>query len=182
MNKDDNFVYDEELYDEEKGVLFEFKGELTGMARKYCKKNDDIRSLSQAIVIFIPLVAIILFVSTKTDYVPWWICFLFLVLIPCSLLKDKRSRAIIFPTCVMIFNDLLHSESAFDVYESCEIDNIKEILDFGEFYRIVGNYPKLSITICQKNLLCKGNIEEFEQFFAGKIKKMEKIKYTFTIF
>lgn len=58
-----------------------------------------------------------------------------------------------------------------------EICFVKKVVDEGDWYNIIFYFPhKLSCCICQKNLLVKGTIEEFEEFFEGKI--VRKIKKT----
>ena len=59
------------------------------------------------------------------------------------------------------------------------ISGIKQIEDYGDFYRIklyVVSYIgyDFDIFICQKNLLTKGTLEEFEKMFDNKIVRSEK--------
>ena len=56
--------------------------------------------------------------------------------------------------------------------ESRLINEVKSVLDYGEFYEIKFPFGRLSDKfICQKSLLSKGAIEEFEKMFQGKIKR-----------
>ena len=53
------------------------------------------------------------------------------------------------------------------------ISKVKEVRDYGEYYDIV--FPLIHLTsvfVCQKNLISKGSLEEFERVFEGKIKRM----------
>ncbi len=61
----------------------------------------------------------------------------------------------------------------FDGYEFAKhIDDVKEVGDYGEFYYIVFSRPNAEPSVlCQKDLIVKGSIEEFEKFFDGKIIK-----------
>lgn len=53
-----------------------------------------------------------------------------------------------------------------------EIENVKEVRDYGEYYALFfNNFSNYSQFVCQKNLLTKGSIEEFESLFEGKIVK-----------
>lgn len=55
------------------------------------------------------------------------------------------------------------------------VEHIKNIVDGGEFYYFYFYYPhKIIGCICQKDLITKGTIEEFEELFEGKI--VRKIK------
>ncbi|MEG1609079.1 MAG: hypothetical protein RR348_04350, partial [Clostridia bacterium] len=49
---------------------------------------------------------------------------------------------------------------------------IKKIIDVGEWYQILFYFPyKDPYFICQKDLITKGTIEDFEKLFEGKIVK-----------
>ena len=54
------------------------------------------------------------------------------------------------------------------------MEGIKEVRDFGEYYVLIfrdsGNFSQI---ICQKDLLTKGTIEQFEELFDGKIMRMQ---------
>lgn len=56
---------------------------------------------------------------------------------------------------------------------------IKQIIDYGEFYQIKLYFVahigfEFNIFICQKDLLTKGTLEEFEKMFDDKIVRSEK--------
>lgn len=54
-----------------------------------------------------------------------------------------------------------------------KIEQIKEVKEYSEYYFII--FKGLNIPphfICQKDLLTQGSLEEFENLFAEKIKKM----------
>ena len=56
--------------------------------------------------------------------------------------------------------------------EVASIDDVYKVIDYGEFYKLCFPYGKISYKfICQKDLLTKGSLEEFEELFAGKIVK-----------
>ena len=56
-------------------------------------------------------------------------------------------------------------------------EDVKKVLDYGEFYEFRFYFPWCFGVICQKDLLVEGTIEEFEQFFDGKIvRKKLKLK------
>ena len=57
--------------------------------------------------------------------------------------------------------------------ESIFLEDIKEIHDYGDFYSFMftnGQYTPHFV--CQKDLLAKGTIEDFETLFEGKIIKV----------
>ena len=50
------------------------------------------------------------------------------------------------------------------------IEDVKCVRDFGEFYELVFPFGKISEKfICQKDLLSKGTLAEFEALFGDKI-------------
>ena len=53
---------------------------------------------------------------------------------------------------------------------SRSIDDVKKVIDMGEFYDIIFYFPnQWANCICQKDLLVEGTIEEFEKLFEGLI-------------
>ena len=73
------------------------------------------------------------------------------------------------PKKIVTDNDYIISIA--DKYsDSRNINDVKLVRDFGEFYEIIFPFGKISEKfICQKNLLVKGTIEEFEALFGDKI-------------
>ncbi len=54
--------------------------------------------------------------------------------------------------------------------ETKNLSNVKKVVDMGEWYKIYFYFPyKSNLFICQKDLLVKGTIEEFEELFSDKI-------------
>ena len=50
------------------------------------------------------------------------------------------------------------------------ISKVKKVLDMGEWYYVIFKFGDISNSwICQKNLLIKGSLEEFEKLFEGKL-------------
>ena len=55
------------------------------------------------------------------------------------------------------------------------ISKVRKVLDMGEWYYVIFKYGDISNSwICQKNLLTKGTLEEFEKLFEEKV--VRKIK------
>ena len=52
-----------------------------------------------------------------------------------------------------------------------DINKIKQVVDYGEFYYVVFYMGMLFVigAMCQKNLLTKGTLEEFEAKFVDKL-------------
>ena len=54
------------------------------------------------------------------------------------------------------------------------IKSVKKVRDYGEFYELVFSpFDLLSVCVCQKSLLSKGSIKEFEELFADKLIKQD---------
>ncbi len=59
--------------------------------------------------------------------------------------------------------------------EFAKISDVKKVVDHGEFYELIFPLGKVGKKyICQKNLLTKGTLEEFESLFEGKIERKTK--------
>ena len=58
-----------------------------------------------------------------------------------------------------------------------QISNVKKVKDLGDFYYVYfGTYDTLTRFVCQKDLLTKGTLEEFEEMFAEKMTPPKKRK------
>jgi len=56
------------------------------------------------------------------------------------------------------------------------IKKVRKVLDCGEWYYVYFKFGDISNAwVCQKDLLKKGTLEDFEKIFAGKIKRKKKI-------
>ena len=56
------------------------------------------------------------------------------------------------------------------------INDVKKVIDMGEFYDIVFYSPnQWTNCICQKDLIIEGTIEEFEEMFKDKIERKYEI-------
>ena len=52
------------------------------------------------------------------------------------------------------------------------INSVTRVLDYGEWYYLLFEFDSRDIYfVCQKSLLTKGSLEEFEALFEGKIEK-----------
>ena len=52
------------------------------------------------------------------------------------------------------------------------IDSVDTVIDYGDWYHLLFNFEdRDTYFVCQKNLLTKGTLEEFEALFDGKIER-----------
>ena len=88
--------------------------------------------------------------------------------------KRKKERLSLTPKCIRVEDECIICMA--DKYtEQRFIDDVKKVYDYGEYYDLIFSFGKVSEKfICQKELLSKGSIEEFESLFEGKITRSHK--------
>jgi hypothetical protein len=154
--------------------MIEFKGELTGKAKKFLLKEQvkvqAIASSLSASIFSVPLILAAIY---------WDITMLFM-LIPLAffvvvsfLPADKKAQKEFVPKRVFVD---LKDEVIVSQCENTErfhmIDTVKRLEDYGEWYYVVFQYSDRDMCfVCQKSLLTQGSLEEFEGLFEGKIER-----------
>lgn len=158
--------------------MIEFRGYIAGAAEKHFRKKSQTlvqNSLLIGMVVFLP---IIIFIAIRIRYALLLIayCGMFaiiplLVRIP----QSKKERRSYTPKKIVI--DGKNIVCVADKYtETKRINDVKMVLDFGEFYEVVFPFGKMSEKfICQKDLLIKGSLGEFEKIFKGRIIKKKTV-------
>ena len=151
--------------------MFIFQGELSNKNQKYLlRKNKILGLIGMGILVVISAVPIILF-----SYFLHWAFSLIFVLLALMLilnlipLKDEIKYTI--PAKITIYDSTITSEGkGFNKTKS--ISMIKKIIDFGDFYHIIFNFPYKDIRfLCQKDLLKEGSLTDFEEKFKDLIIK-----------
>lgn len=154
--------------------MIEFNGYLTNSAQKHFLKRARALTrniLSISLLLLLPAIVAFSFYSNLWIILKIYcvipILFFILLYIP----KSKKEKTSIMPK--RIFTE---DEYIICITDKCEevkkICDVKKVKDFGEFYEIVFPLGKVSEKfICQKELLSKGSLEEFESMFEGKIEK-----------
>ena len=154
--------------------MIEFNGYLTGAAEKYFHKRvmDFGRMLLLIGMVFMsPLIISIAVWSQSWGVVAVYIGIYFAIPPLVSILRSKKETAAMTPKKIFVQDEYIVCATS-KWTEAKAISDAKKVRDFGEFYEIVfpiGNYSEKFI--CQKSLLCKGTIEEFEALFEGKIER-----------
>ncbi len=101
---------------------------------------------------------------------PYLLLFIVVPLICFIPSKDKR-----YNTC-KVFTDVEYIVAVLGTgrEEFKLISDVKIVNDYGEFYELIFPWEKgiNNHFICQKDLLTKGSLDEFEALFEGKIKKI----------
>ena len=156
-------------------MYIEFTGLLTGDAEKYFYKKTakfGLGIILIALALFLPgVIALGVFGSIEEILYGYLAISVFLIAFG-ILPKGKKNRISLTPKKIHTDGESITVIS--DKYaETKFIDDAKIVYDRGEFYDIVfriGNYSEKFI--CQKNLLSKGSLEEFEELFGDKLIKI----------
>ena len=82
------------------------------------------------------------------------------------------------PNRITIEDEKIVCDGSVEVeYCSKDILDVKKVLDYGSFYFIKFYFDGSTLYLCQKDLIVKGTIEEFEELFADRlVRKIRKIK------
>ncbi len=152
--------------------MIEFTGFLTGAAEKYFIQKGKVigRNLLLAGAILFAPVVIALSLQMKTLLV----LYIYLLGLAASLVisllpKSKKEQAAFTPK--RIYTDGESITTVADKYvETKFIEDVKAVYDYGAFYELTFPFGKISEKfICQKDLLTKGTLEEFESLFGDKL-------------
>lgn len=124
-----------------------------------------------SIILVIPITLAVVFDDTI-----WAIAY---IIIPALILFSvvpipKKKWDTICPTEISINDEtvIIHGET---FHQEREISQLKRIIDFGDCYKMEFVFPHKSFScLCQKNLMVKGTLEEFEERFADIIVRKAK--------
>ena len=170
--------------------MIEFDGYISGASERYMWKKArrfGIIITYIAMTIFLPFIVYLYFELKSTfgfgtleiilGYFSLYLIVPLISLIP----KSKKEKAR-FNTC-KVFTDEEYIVARLGNGEEHTrlIDEVKLVNDFEEFYEIIFPFGKKSTNfICQKKLLVKGTLAEFEKLFEGKIVKKYEWYYNIT--
>lgn len=166
--------------------MIEFKGELSKENKLYLIKRDAIGlfiiSIIMALIMGIPMLIVglvwekvFLWFSLMAFMMPIILGLsLILLIIPKSREKLANEIRPNTPIKVTIIDDIIEAEYE-EKYIEIMVSEVRKVIDVGDLYILVG-YPSRDghYWACQKNLLTKGTLEEFEELFADKL--VRKIK------
>lgn len=163
----------------------EFNGMITGKAKKFYYRKEALSWVCLIACIWfggsiiVPIAFSLMFGRfIDIDLLAYLLCMVICLIIFCTFallavfFKKYNLKKISF-NCRNLY--IFKGKRKFTV----PISGIKQIEDYGEFYRIklyVVSYvgSDFNIFICQKDLLTKGTLEEFEKMFDNKIVRSEK--------
>lgn len=155
--------------------MIEFKGYLTGSAKKgFIRKTRKFGLIGLSITV--PLVLpIIFFFGNALLHDPAFTyamlgALLVLFVFP-FIPKGKKELSATLPKRIYIDGEFIvcvaerYTDSKF-------ISDVKKVVDHGEYYELCFPFGKVSEKFfCQKDLLKRGSLREFEALFKGKIQQ-----------
>ena len=153
-----------------------FSGYLHYTTQKYLLKRIQKITAIGAVIMFLLLVIPSFFIWIYGDI---WVFFVVTLFGTLGMFVITRQNLIdACPTRITI--DIKGNE-IFGEYRkgagSRSIDEVKKVIDMGEFYHILFYFPnQWANCICQKDLIVEGTIEEFEKLFEDKIVRKYKSK------
>jgi len=153
--------------------MIEFTGFISGVAEKFYFKEARKNTLKILFITLIILLPVAIFIAIKMQN--WMIVgippigLLLFYIILCIVPQSKNEKKKILPKKISIQDDMI----SFDIEgypDSRYISDVKEVIDYGEFYQLVLPTGRINIShICQKNLITKGTTEDFEELFKEKL-------------
>ena len=154
--------------------MIEFKGEISKACRKYIFWRYIKSSLFPALLVFILIgIPVIHFITTQLALPGWFIpiaivCVLAMGVIPMVPSKKDLNKSIIATRMTIVDGEITVYGQKFE--ECMLVENVTKVFDMGEWYHIsFGIIRDQGRMVCQKDLIVKGTIEEFEALFDGKI-------------
>lgn len=152
--------------------MIEFTGKLSGTAKKrFLKRVVDHgqKYLLIGELFVLPIIVLIAVMMQNWILIGAYFVYSILILLLTRIPKSKKEVDAIIPRRVYIEDGSIICVA--EKYVECRsIADVKRIRDFGEFYELIFPVGKISEKfICQKNLITKGTLEEFENLFRDKI-------------
>lgn len=151
--------------------MIEFNGYLTGVSDKFFFKKAVAyarNACAFGLIMVLPLI-IMLMKSFQTFSIFYGYCAVFAYAMIAARIHTPKGRKAITPKRIYIVDDnMVCITDKFTENRSVEL--VKKVFDYGEFYFISFYFGKISGNfVCQKSLLTKGTLEEFENLFDDKI-------------
>ena len=152
--------------------MIEFKGEWSGECRKFVLRSDRNSQLIVCGIISVICTAIIICLAIFIH--PMILLFLLALvafMIIASLPPSEKTMRKFFPNRIFIDTNeetIVIQGEAFERFHM--ISAVSEVFDYGEWYDIKFVYSdRDQYFVCQKSLLSRGSLEEFEKIFEEKL-------------
>ena len=165
-------------------MIIEFNGELSQESKRYILKQQHKIGVICYFITFILFSAFILFfgytTGTITYLLPFEILFLIWIIIMIMFPKLNISQKIMkeyYPRQVIITKEEISFENiSYESYCCKKLIDVKKVIDCGNFYYFKFYFPFNHNCVCQKDLITKGTLEEFEKLFEDKIVRKTKTR------
>lgn len=160
-----------------------FKGEHSKECTKYiCKLHH--RVMARQGIIYLPILQIamlIVFVNWHPDFWRFTVPLMLFGFAPCYYLVfrpiPKKEYGNIISTSVSILDDGAIVSKGQKFKHEIGVENVRKVVDHGTFYELYLNTGlNRGFYICEKALLKKGTLDDFEKIFKGKIVRKEEEK------
>lgn len=170
---------------EEDDAVIEFSGTICEQARQ-----DRTNRINRIMVIPFVIIFVVLLVSAVvclaySNYVLFGILFslfivdiIFLIAMFAPNRKWRLWNETYLSTTITITicaGTVISNVSCFPRSIVKSVEKVKAVIDVGEWYYIIFKFGDIGNSwVCQKDLLTKGTIDEFEKIFEGKIVRKQK--------
>lgn len=154
--------------------MIEFYGEISTESKKYLINRERNIGIISCSIICSFLIVLVLLLSIFINWLFITLLTCVLAIMLCSLIKPKGETLKLFiPHKITIdFEGKTIISEGEKFYCTRYFSEIKKIIDNGTFYQIIFYFPHKSTKfLCQKNLLSKGSLDEFESYFKDRINK-----------
>lgn len=157
--------------------MVEFSGYITGSAEKhYWKKSRRAVTIAMSLAALLVAVPFVVFSISSKNWEMLSIAVLGVVFVYSITFIPigKKQRLDFTPSKIFVQDEYLVCVGK-KFTESAAIEDVVKLVDYGEFYDLSFPFGKLNDKfVCQKSLLSKGTLEEFEALFEGKIIRKAK--------
>ncbi len=154
--------------------MIEFNGYISGDAEKFFWKKT--RKMGQRTINIVLIALLPLFVYFSMRYQYWalmlgYIGIVIVINICLYIPNDKKTKQSLLPKRIYTEDSCLCYVT--DKGEGFRtIADVESVCDYGEFYDISFSFGnKCEYFVCQKKLLTKGSLLEFEELFDGKLER-----------
>ena len=150
-----------------------FEGELSNECRKFLIKGQIKLQAITALIVFVLFSIPIILLGL------WWDQMIYIGLVALSLFvvfsllpPGKNAQKLFVPTCVSFdFEEGFVVQRCEKIERAYPIDTVESVVDYGEWYHLIFKSPnRIKYFVCQKNLITKGSLDEFEALFKDRIR------------
>ena len=152
--------------------MIEFNGYISGNAEKQFVKSEFKLIMEFYWYSTAGLYVLSIVYAMRTDF--WLIAQIFTclyVLLPLciAIVLNKKSRKKLLTKKVIIHDGLITAITDTQPLTK-NISDVKQVNEYADYYKINFSFGNLSnVFICQKDLITKGTLEEFDELFADKL-------------